>query len=193
MDLPDFKNPGYLKEGTLRQREAYKAISSLKILELLNSYSPILTGTIPIDIDLPESDLDIICSSSDLETFAAQIKKHFGNCERFKQSQYKINNEECVVANFFAEGFEFEVFCQHKVTDKQNAYLHMLAEAKVLALGGEVFKKQARFLKEKGIKTEPAFAQLLSLPGDPYQAVLDLNHLSEEKLKELVAHKILLF
>ncbi|AUN99533.1 DUF4269 domain-containing protein [Bacteriovorax stolpii] len=193
MNFPDFKNPGYLKEGTPRQKEAYKTLSSLKIFELLNSYSPILTGTIPIDIDLPESDLDIICSSSDLTAFAAQVKVHFGDCQRFKQSLSEINNEESVVTNFFAEGFDLEIFCQNKSTDKQNAYLHMLAEAKVIAIGGEAFKKQARLLKTKGIKTEPAFAQLLSLPGDPYQAVLDLNHLSEEKLRELVVHKVLLF
>ncbi|QDK40473.1 DUF4269 domain-containing protein [Bacteriovorax stolpii] len=193
MNFPDFKNPGYLKEGTPRQKEAYKTLSSLKIFELLNSYSPILTGTIPIDIDLPESDLDIICSSSDLTEFAAQVKVHFGDCQRFKQSLSEINNEESVVTNFFAEGFDLEIFCQNKSTDKQNAYLHMLAEAKVIAIGGEAFKKQARLLKTKGIKTEPAFAQLLSLPGDPYQAVLDLNHLSEEKLRELVVHKVLLF
>ena len=38
---------------------------------------------------------------------------------------------------------------------------------------GPAFKEQIRGLKRNGLKTEPAFAKLLGLNGDPYRAVLD--------------------
>ena len=57
----DFKDIGYLKNGNLRQQNAFDVLSELDIFEKLKEYNPILPGTIPIEIDLPKSDLDIIC------------------------------------------------------------------------------------------------------------------------------------
>lgn len=48
----------------------------------------------------------------------------------------------------------------------------MVAEWKILAEKGDSFKQKILELKRSGIKTEPAFAQMLGLKGDPYQAVL---------------------
>lgn len=57
----DLKSIEYLKTGNTRQKKAYTLLKELKIIEYLESYDPVITGTIPIGIDLPESDLDIIC------------------------------------------------------------------------------------------------------------------------------------
>lgn len=43
------------------QQKAYQVITDHAILEKLAQYNPILVGTIPINIDIEESDLDIIC------------------------------------------------------------------------------------------------------------------------------------
>ncbi len=64
----NFKDITYLKEGTIRQKEAYKVLLELNIFELLKNFKPILLGTIPINIDIESSDLDIICQSKIMKT-----------------------------------------------------------------------------------------------------------------------------
>ena len=65
---------------------------------------------------------------------------------------------------------------------RSNAYRPMLVEARVLRLLGEEFMRRVVELKEKGVKTEPAFARLLGLDGDPYIAVLGLENVSDEDI-----------
>ena len=69
--------------------------------------------------------------------------------------------------------FVFEIFGQNLPTEEQNAYRHMIKEHSILLEKGEEFRKQIIALKLRGIKTEPAFADLLGLEGDPYKAILD--------------------
>lgn len=51
----------------------------------------------------------------------------------------------------------------------------MLIEYNLLKTYGDPFRERIIQLKKQGIKTEPAFAQLLGLKGDPYLALLDLE------------------
>lgn len=51
----------------------------------------------------------------------------------------------------------------------------MLIEHQILLEKGESFRQEIISLKKQGIKTEPAFAQLLGLSGDPYEAILRLE------------------
>ena len=60
-----------LKKGTPRQREAYETLLRLGVFISLSSYTPVLTGTIPIDVDIETSDLDIVCEAHDLDAFDA--------------------------------------------------------------------------------------------------------------------------
>lgn len=184
MNLHDWMNITYLREGTARQREAYHALMTLGIFEHLQAYSPVLAGTIPLDIDVPDSDLDIICEVHDLDAFERLIRECFSLYDDFRMRHYDVRGVASVVANFYAEGFMIEVFGLPYPVEAQNAYRHMVVEARLLALGGEKTKQAIRSLKQEGIKTEPAFAQYFGLVGDPYEAMLALYGLDDAILRE---------
>jgi hypothetical protein len=51
----------------------------------------------------------------------------------------------------------------------------MIIEHRVLIEKGEKFRQEIIKLKRQGLKTEPAFAKLLGLDGNPYEALLKLR------------------
>lgn len=169
----DFTGIDYLESGNERQKRAYEILSKYQVFEKLKDYSPILAGTVPIEIDIEESDLDLIFEVD------LRFEEDFLNdlmLSRFIPHnvvvEYPIvNGEKCITLNFVLEGFPIEIFGQNKPTKEQNAYLHMVAEYKILKEKGEEFKQKIIELKKQGIKTEPAFGMLLGLEN-PYEDLL---------------------
>ncbi|QXU40637.1 DUF4269 domain-containing protein [Pedobacter sp. D749] len=169
----NFLNISYLQSGNERQQKAYQALTSNRVLEKLSFYHPILVGTIPINIDIENSDLDVICEVSDKGEFIAQLNLLFGNKKNF--TIHESTKFEAVKANFTIDDFEIEVFGQNIPTTQQNAYRHMLIEHKLLLEKGEAFRQEVISLKKQGYKTEPAFAKLLGIEGDAYEDLLKLE------------------
>jgi hypothetical protein len=168
----DFKNIEYLKTGNYRQRKTYHFLIESRILEVLKEYNPILTGTIPIGIDLPDSDLDIICECYDYEIFCKNLKFYFGKNEDFKLWTNVFYGIKANIASFKLDNFNVEIFGQNIPTYQQQSYKHMIIENKILLEKGLDFKNKVIQLKISGLKTEPAFAKLLGLKGDPYIELL---------------------
>ncbi|MCB9452575.1 MAG: DUF4269 domain-containing protein [Anaerolineaceae bacterium] len=185
--MVDWTNLSYLQQGTPRQQAVYQVLVRLGIFEALQPFSPVLAGTIPLDIDLPESDLDVICEANDLDAFQYAVEKAFGTQPGFRIERFLTGKNMSVVANFNVDGVAVEVFGQPKPVNQQNAYRHMLIEARLLELGGEAAKQAIRHLKASGLKTEPAFARYFRLEGDPYQTLLTLYEYDLEKLKDCIA------
>ena len=173
--IENFRNIEYLEFGNERQKLAFSEIKKYQILEKLEKYDPILTGTIPIGIDLPESDLDIICECQNHSEFKTYLSENFSNKKDFKVYSTKQNGIESTIAEFKTDNFLFEIFGQNIPTEKQNAYQHMIIENRILKEKGSEFKQKVKELKSKGIKTEPAFAKLLGLNGNPYSELLKLK------------------
>ncbi len=171
----DFLNLEYLSKGNPKQRKAYKSLTQLGIFQLLRKYDPILVGTIPIDIDIPESDLDIICHIQDIPSFKNHLNELFQSYCSYRIREKQIRNQTCIIASFDYDGFLIEIFGQHTPTVQQWAYLHMVIEHEIIQKNGPGFKEQIRLLKLQGIKTEPAFAQLLGIQGDPFQGLIDYH------------------
>ncbi|UBM60896.1 DUF4269 domain-containing protein [Marinilongibacter aquaticus] len=170
----DFKKLDYLKWANTRQKAAFAVLREYRMMEILADFEPILVGTVPLGIDLPESDLDVICCAKDLQAFSVYVQTSFGSKPGFDFRIKPLKRRASFIANFQLNEFEVELFAQDLPTIEQDAYKHMLGEYRLLQKYGEAFKTKVVDLKKKGYKTEPAFAKLLHLKGDPYQAILDL-------------------
>jgi len=170
--MMNFDTIEYLKYGTNKQRKAYKTLTEENILTILENFDPILAGTVPLEIDIANSDLDIICYFTDITTFVETIKRHFGKEKGFSTKEVLISGNTSIVANFLVNEFEIELFGQNIPTRKQLGYRHMIIEYNLLQQYGAELRKRIVSLKNQGYKTEPAFAIELNLPGDPYDSLL---------------------
>jgi hypothetical protein len=181
----EWRDISYLKDGTERQRSAFANLQESGVLERLRGYDPVLVITVCLDIDIPSSDLDIICEATDRSAFAAFLVSAFGSREGFVVRRSE-REEPAVVAQFFHAGWEYEVFGQGIPVERQNAFRPLIQIERVLSCGGASWREKIRALKQAGMKTEPALATSLALAGDPYQAVLALEALSDEEILEKV-------
>jgi hypothetical protein len=160
-----------LKTGNEKQKEAYAAINKLHIMKDLYQYHPTVCGTIPLDIHLSDSDIDIIFDVHDYDPFEKIVTKLYSHLSNYQVKRTVIREQTVVKANFNFCGFEFELFGQSQPVHCQNAYLHMVIEERILN-NHPTWKEKIIGLKKQGYKTEPAFCQLLGLIGDPYEELI---------------------
>lgn len=166
-----FLSIDYLKNGSLKQQLAYGTLSRLNILNELKDFNPILCGTIPIEIDIEGSDLDIITEVHDLNSFEKLLKNSYEKQKQFQISQSLVRGIPTITANFTYEGFEIEIFGQPVPSIKQNAYLHLIIEQFIL-IQNPTIKDKIIKLKKEGYKTEPTFCKILGLEGEPYDELI---------------------
>lgn len=185
-DDTDFRSTEYLRSGSAVQRRCYEALSSHGIMESLAQYAPVLAGTFPLGIDVRGSDMDIVCRwSGDYASFGDEMSRLFAGYDDF--STGVSGSGKAFLCRFTAGGIPVEIYAADAEPVRSDAYRHMLAEARVLRLLGGEFMRKVVKLKEKGVKTEPAFARLLGLEGDPYAAVLGLENVSDEDIVRFYA------
>ena len=186
--LRDWRDTAWLSGGTLSQRQAHAALTGTNVPGLLEPFDPVLAGTIPLDIDVDGSDLDIICCVPDATRFAMIVNDAFSGCDGYVLRRGPVQDELTTLVRFRAAGCLFEIFGQDKPVALQAAVVHLDVEARLLDFGGELAKQRVRALKRSGLKTEPAFATWLGLSGDPYQALYALGGAADAELQVRVAH-----
>jgi hypothetical protein len=160
---PDFFDIGYLSKGSVIQQAGYRAINSCGIMTLLKEFNPVVVGTLPLDLFTYMSDIDIICHYTDASKFQSTLRN---------ASRTVLGGIESVIASFEYDKFQFEIVGQPVPVTEQVAYRHLISEWNILAANDDTFRARVLALKRKGIKTEPAFAQIMGIKGDPYQALL---------------------
>ena len=163
-----------------------EALDRVGVLTALASFDPRVAGTPPLGLDLPTSDLDILCHAPDPHVFTEAVWAAFSHHERFAIWQW-AGAARPVVCSFVAEGWVFELFGDVRPVSEQSGWRHFDVERRLLALGGDAFRAAVMTRRNGGQKTEPAFADVLNLRGDPYQALLDLQLWSDDALSELLA------
>jgi hypothetical protein len=184
--MHDWDEITYLRHGTERQQDAYFALIELDIFSVLADYDPKLTGTIPIRLDMPHSDLDIVCCVYDFEPFERLLRAHYDYLDEFSIRHTEKNNLPVLICRFRYRDFPVEIFGQPCPTSEQNAFKHMVAEARLLLHGGTEAEEALRALRAEGVKTEPAFSQYFKLPGDPYDSLLALADAPVDQIIEVI-------
>lgn len=163
----------YLAKGSLIQQRGYQVLQESQVLQHLSGYDPMLAGTLPLDLFIDGSDLDIPGYTTDLRLAEQHLSTLFGG-PGFHATHSEMRGVRTLVAVFRLGEFPVEVFLQPVPTRRQAAYIHLVNEYRVLQEKGDTFRDQVLQLKMSGLKTEPAFAKLLGLSGDPYDAMLQL-------------------
>ena len=186
MKNKDFINIDYLKHGNIKQQNAYKVLKEIDIFNVLRKFDPILVGTIPINIDIENSDLDIVCEVYDFEEFQKIVENKYSMFSKFHISNNSTDIETILTVNFYVEDIEIEIYAQSLDSCKHNGYRHMVVEDRILRLGGERTREEIVILKKSGLKTEPAFAKHLGLDGNSYDELLKLEEYSDKKIRDML-------
>jgi hypothetical protein len=163
-----------------------QAIDRLGILDVLRNCDPHVAGTLPLGIDVPGSDIDILCHAADAEAFTQLVWSAFGQQAGFSIRQW-TGKERPVIAAFEAHGWAFELFGHPSPVPVQRGWRHFEVERRLLALGGAPFRHAVMERRRQGAKTEPAFADSLHLEGDPYTALLEIHSCDDGRLSRLLA------
>ncbi|MCB0347904.1 MAG: VOC family protein [Bdellovibrionales bacterium] len=167
--------------NTSSKKTEYKGIlKNTQVLEKLSDYNPRICGTIPLGIAQPNSDIDIACEVKDLSAFKQYLQTQFQKYSDFKISATNIH----IACQFKVQNITVEIYGENIPTEKQRAYVHMMAEAQLISYTGEWAIDEIRSIKTRGIKTEPAFAEFYGISGDPYIALYDL-YSSASTLRDL--------
>jgi uncharacterized protein len=149
----------------------------------VSDFKPRISGSIPIGVANEKSDVDILCQAKNLKAFSEHCEKAFGQNKNFESHITEKYGVPSIVANFAVGRAKFQIFAQDLPVEKQVSNLHLLVEARLLKLGGRGAREAISKLKREGEKTEPAFGKYFKLGGDPYQQLLELQKLSEPKLR----------
>ena len=167
-------------------RPSYEdALAACRVLERLADFDARAAGTPPLGLDVPGSDIDVLCCAPDAHVFAAALWAAFGDAPGFTLTQWR-DPPRPVIAAFDAAGWRIEVYGEAAPVERQRGWRHFAVERRLLALGGPRFRSAVLELRHRGQKTEPAVAAALGLPGDPYLALLELGDQNDADLRAVL-------
>ena len=151
-----------------------EALDRVGALPALAAFDPHVAGTPPLGLDLPTSDIDILCHAPDAHMFTETVWATFGQRTGFSIKQ-RLCVDRPVIASVVAYNWDFGLFGQAEPVPEQRGWRHFLVERRLLSLSGVGFRTAVMAERRAGAKTEPAFAAVLRLRGDPYQAMLNIE------------------
>ena len=155
------------------------------LLTALARFDPHVAGTPPLGLDLPGSDIDVICQATDAEAFTKTLWDFASPLDGFAIHQWTRDGRP-VVASFHLDGWPVEVFGDPRPVARQAGWRHFEIERRLLGLGGDGLRAAVMQRRRDGLKTEPAFARVLGLEGDPYTALLAFDEMPDPDIVRLL-------
>lgn len=185
----DLESHLYLNDGNETQKKLFHDLEAWKILKSLHGFKPTVVGTIPLGIDLPNSDVDILTKFNLPSHLVKICYAKFRNFENFHLEEKNLHGEPTILVKFKTKWFHYEIFGQKVEPTLQDGFIHMKVEERILNIAPRSFRDKILELKKAGMKTEPAFSKLLGLSGDPYKQILELAHATDTELKQLISNE----
>jgi hypothetical protein len=161
------------------------AINALNILSDLADFDPHVAGTLPLGLQTNGSDIDILCSSDDLDSLTERVWSLYAAESGFRMWRWASAGRP-VVASFEAHGWEFEIFGSTEPVEHQQGWRHFEVERRLLLLAGEPLRSRVMKLRQAGFKTEPAFWSALNRSGSAYCGMLSFHNFSDDHLAEIL-------
>ncbi|MCJ2186750.1 DUF4269 domain-containing protein [Novosphingobium beihaiensis] len=166
-----------------------EVLDRMALLARLAAFDVRVAGTFPLGIDVPGSDIDLLCHAPDSHRFAQAVWDACADYPEFAIYQWTYEDRP-VVAGFVLHHIPFEIFGQAIPVSKQHGWRHFEVERRLLALGGDALREAVMAARMAGMKTEPAFAQVLGLEGDAYEALLELSKLDDQALRAVLPERM---
>lgn len=173
-----------LKDGSPTQRKVFEILSETRLFEVLKIFDPAHVGTIGSDIDIPGSDIDIVCAGDDFAVLEYVLREAYGGQYTLNVRRFDSRGTPAITIAIPTE-IPIEIYAENTPTELQYAYRHYLIACRILDTIGEDAHEDIRKLKRTGMKTEPAFASFLGLSGDPYQALLTIEQMNDGMIRML--------
>jgi len=167
-----------------KKNRVMEVLSKQNLLSDLQDYYPIVSGSVPAGLDLETSDFDILCEVHNFEVFETHLRSlQISDLQIRRLSSHSL---PAVVAQFAKDGLKFEIFAQSCLVYRQWSHRHFISEYRMVKYLGESFRQNVIKSKLKGLKTEEAIAEVLGLPGDPFQTLYDWSFLSVSEFRKKI-------
>ena len=160
-----------------------RVLTSHSVFENLHGFDPLLIGTIPLNIDIEKSDLDIICCWKSKNLFIETLIENFAHHRAFLLTEKKIANHETILATFQIDEFEIEIFGQNRPTKQQEGYRHMMIEHKILSSNDETFRQKIIYLKKARINHRTSFCKTIELSRRSLPGITEVRRTAFKYLK----------
>src|SRR5215468_8928197 len=164
------------------------ALRLSRTLDRLRAFNPHVVGALPLGIAVCDGNIRVICHAPDAGRFAQAISTYFHDAKGFRLTLW-TSADRAVVGRFESYGWPIKIFGSSEPVHDQVIWRHFDVERRLLALDGEGLRAAVTTLRANGLKTEPAFAAALNLPGDPYAAIGELYGSSDAELVTILSRQ----
>lgn len=153
----DYREATAALAGSKHGPQILRSLSRTGLLAFVQTrgFAAAIAGTHPLDLALPSSDVDILVHCPNPEALVRDLQQQFGGNADGNTSEQTLS--------LSADGFRFEVFVSTLPLEAQNGFLHLRAEARLVAVTGDWCKAPLRALKQAGYSTELAFAKFFGI------------------------------